>query len=141
MCNTCNSCGGLWNLFGGCGCNNGCGNTFNGNSQFICRDCNGNIWVRTSNGNSCCGCNACHSCNSSTWNNCGCNNSNGSLLTANGCGCNRACVTVCGNALTLSQNRSGCGSSNFCTDGDAYYARQFGLTNSGRNSCSCGCNG
>lgn len=133
MCNTCNSCSSLWNSFG-------CSNTFNRSLQSICRDCNGNIWVRAANGNSSCGCNAYHCCYPCACNTCGYNTSNANLATNNGYGCNRSCVTLCGNSFGLSQNRSGCGSSNFCVDGNAYYARQYGATNSGRSSYWCGYN-
>ena len=130
MCNTCNCCCGLWNLFGGCG------STFNRSSQSICRDCCGNIVVREGEGTTSCGCNACRSCDCHHG---FCSHYGDGLVSTNGYGCNRSCMTVCGNALTFPQSRSGCGSSYPCVDGDAYYARQFGMMNLGRGSCSCGC--
>ena len=72
---------------------NGCG------SQYMCRDCCGNVWVRTMN----CGCSGC--CNSCCHNGCnnGCGggvneNTNGSATGNNGNG-HFACVTFCGNTL------------------------------------------
>ena len=97
--------------------NNSCNSNWAWGSQRICRDCNGNIWVRTgSNGCGCsCGCSSC--CN------CGCNScsSNGNSTDANTNGNGNgngdgsfACVTFCGdyasNLLQTSTATSGSGS-------------------------------
>lgn len=119
-----------------CGCNNGCGNSlwnwlFGNNTQWLCRDCNGNIRV---NQRSCgCGCNNCCGCNN---NGCGCNGNNGtdtaSVFGNNGN--NRfACVTFCRN-----WNGSSTAFTTSNGDGDSYYARQFGLFSRRNSSCCCG---
>ena len=157
----CNSCtNSLWNLFSGnsCGCNNGCGCNSWGNWGFqrICRDCNGNIRVRNSCG---CsgntwnwdGCNSC--CNGNTWNwnngcnSCcnGCDNNNDAsvFFTRSGNG-NVRCVSFCNtnNTSNTSDTSNTSNRSSGCIDGNAFFARQFGLTSgrSGRSSCNCGCN-
>ena len=123
----CNFCSGLFNLTNrnsGCYQNRcGCNHNHCACGQYICRDCNGNICVRTTNASSCC-CNTCNTCN---------NNSNGSNGTSgNG---SVGCVLVCGNGLTaqsLNQcqsNTSYCNTGYYntgCVNGDAYYARQYG---------------
>lgn len=141
MCNTCNGNGTARN-------NDNCCCSCNGNScnfQRICRDCNGNIVVRNSN---CCGC-GCNSCG------CGCNGcGNGfwNLFGGNNrcCGCHHHCgCNNCGccsdnfrnrdiNVITFCGNRGSGASTAFATNGDDYYARQYGL-NSRRDRSSCCC--
>ncbi len=129
MCNTCgcnnnrsgNGCGccallneissAIRNLFtspcNSCGC--GCNNNRSGNGCGC--GCNGN----NRSGNGCgCGCN-----NNRSGNGCGCGCNNNRSGNGCGCGCNRS------NDLS---GYTGCG--NY----DSYYARQYGLCNSG---CSC----
>lgn len=131
MCNTCNTnarCFGrggyAWN---GCSnvftANGGCGYTqvTNGDVriQQIFRDCNGCLWIRV--------CNACP-CGQNT---CGCCNNNGAVSGNNGNGVNGGgygCVTFCG-ALSNTATASTVG------NGDAYYARQYGLCGSSRSCC------
>lgn len=171
-CSSCSGCcnNSLFNLLSGNSCGCGCSNGSTW-GQRTCRDGCGNIWVRQ--GNSCgwnngCGCNNSCGCN----NGCGCNgsgtfifnsgsdsfnnannnrNDNDNNNNNNRSGNNRnrnndnfACVTFCrdwdGNwGSNFAQTASG-------FNGDAYYARQYGLFSNGNNrsgrndrSCSCGC--
>ncbi|MBD5637025.1 MAG: hypothetical protein HDP28_04300 [Clostridia bacterium] len=112
MCNTC----GCNNNRSGNGC--GCCALLNELSSAIrnlftcpCNSCGCNGNNRSGNG---CGC-GCNNNRSGNGCGCGCNNNR----SGNGCGCNRSrdlsCFTNCGNY-------------------DSYYARQYGLCNSG---CSC----
>ena len=126
-CNTCNFCNSFLNS---CGCGVAtCGyNTSrSGGFQQICRDCNGNIWVRVTNENSC-GCHTCQRCRFYDNNGCG-----ATASTNYGTRCGS--VTNFGNGSGCSR---GCGGSVYsCVDGDAFFARQYGLTNTGRSSCGC----
>ena len=91
---------------------NGCVSTYNGcGNQFMCRDCNGNIWVRNT---SCCGCatSYCGGCNHTY---CGTNLLTDDTQTANtnqrnG---NFTCVTFCGDTAntfaTQASTTNGCG--------------------------------
>ena len=132
MCNTCNTgfngrcsngCGcccvgaSLLSALFGCGnCCNSCGS--NWGSQRVCRDCCGNLRIQQRALN-CCG-------YSGTWNNSSygcCSNGISSSVVSNGSSCCHSC---------------GCGSNTaqtFPISGDGYYARQYGLTNRGGNSC------
>ena len=140
MCNVCNSnfgtnttsgynCGGwLSSPFAlansGC-CQNACCMT-----QSVCRDANGCLRIRNAS-NGCCGCcNHC-CCGNGNGNSANANNGNGSTNANGGFVCYTVCGTHGGSATT----------STATIDGDAYYARQYGLCPYGVNrSCGCGCN-
>ena len=138
MCNTCNTtarscqnccsnsygCNGLFNLLNGNSCHyNGCSSWGGWGNQRICRDCNGNIWVRVSCGNSCCH----NSCGCHNGCSCGCNNGGSTAGNAsNGSGSFR-CITFCGNSDTSNTAST--------LNGDTYYARQYGLYGSNRSCC------
>ena len=147
MCNVCNSYGrtssycngGSWltslinglsttNSNGcGCGCNSCCGTT-----QRVCRDSYG--CLRIQNVQSGC-CNCCHNCHCCQQNCCN-NNSNGSTGNTNGNSNGNggfACITLCGN------QSYGTAQTTSAFNGEAYYARQYGLNAFG-NSRGCGCN-
>ncbi len=94
-------------------------NYFNGwGTQFMCRDCNGNIYARnvTNCGcSSCCRCNCCHNSCNCCQNGCGSNSGNDAATGNNGNG-NFTCVTFCGNTLngftqstTATTTNRGCG--------------------------------
>lgn len=135
MCNFCNTCSNNGRV--GCGCSsccNGNGSFWNWGRQSVCRDCNGNIWVNQRNT---CGC--------------GCSNGSGwSLASASSCGCNNGCGCN-GNGTDTASNGNGnggrftcvtyCGTNGLTTatsNGDLYYARQYGLYPFGYHS-GCGC--
>ena len=126
----CNSSRNTWQR-----CCNGCGNTTNTTTSGNCCGCNG--WGNTTNTNGC-GTNAL---------------TNGVYgiffpISTRQCYGRRTATLDCGNAVTWTNTTNGgCGCGcrqNLCTantssatiNGDAYYARQYGLTNSG---CGCGC--
>ena len=114
----------------GCGCNNGCnlltwlfGNGCRCRNNGCACACSQNT-ATTQNG---CGC----------WNTCNVCTQTGTQNTQNGCGCcssqgntrnNYVCVTYCGYANGQTTGLLG---------GDAYYARQYGLTTRGRSGCGC----
>lgn len=135
MCNTCNGNGTARNNCNCCcRCNGNCWNF-----QRICRDCNGNIVVRNSNGCCCNNCD-CNGCGSGFWNlfggnnRCGCNNNCGCGNC--GCGCNSRNNDI---NVTFCRNCWSGGSTAFATNGDDYYARQYGLNSRrDRSSCCCG---
>lgn len=111
MCNTCNH----YMQCGRCGYTNGYGHS-NGcswNTQSICRDCCGNIWVRVANGNT----------------------------QTNVCQCSCACQCGYSNAATNTNTNSNTNGvmGTYCVDGNAYYARQYAL-NGNTRSCGCGYN-
>ena len=124
------------NTTSGCGCNNGCDLlTWLFGNGCQCRN------------NSCaCSCSTAGTGTATTQNGCGCCNrcnNNGCLQNTaqnGGCCCNNGCqptyrrnnwvcVTYCGYANPTT----------FASNGDAYYARQYGLTSA--RTCGCGCNG
>lgn len=108
--NSCNSCCNRSGLFG-------CAR------QWICRDCNGNIFVNQRNS----GCGCCqHTCGCQ--HNCGCGCGNGTSGNSSGSNGGFACFTVCGNTNTATTTGNS----------DLYYARQYGLYPFGYNS-GCGC--
>ena len=102
--------------------NSGCG--WNGNGwtvERICRDCNGGLWIRV--GHTC-------SCHQTT---CGCCNGNGTTqnTTDNGTtGTGFGCVTFCGGL-----GNTGTATTTTALNGEAYYARQYGLCGRTRNCC------
>ncbi len=112
-----------------CGCNS-CAQSslWNTGYQCICRDGCGNIRVR-----SCCGCNTQSNCgcsnNCNCNNNCGCNNDN-SNNSSNSRGNGFTCFTFSGNNVN-SQNTG-----STVSNGDSYYARQYGLYSGSRCPCS-----
>ena len=115
------------NGYSGCGYgsyNNGCNSygLFGCARQWICRDCNGTIFVNQRNSG--CGCQ--HHCGCQQ--NCGCGCSNGTSGNSSGGNGGFACFTVCGNSNT----------STTLGNGDLYYARQYGLYPFGYNR-GCGC--
>ena len=127
----CNSSRNTWQR-----CCNGCGNT-----------------VNTTNTNGC-GCGCGNTVNTTNTNGCGTNAlTNGVYgiffpISTRQCYGGRTATLDCGNAVTWTNTTNGgCGCGcrqNLCTanassatiNGDAYYARQYGLTNCG---CGCGC--
>ena len=141
MCNVYNS-GGYGRM--GCLYGNGTGVTNTGNGgyacgcwngyyQRMCRDLCGNIVVRNTGcgcQRQCCGCPCYHGCggnNVGTGNN-GVTGNNGNGGT-NGNGVFR-CVTFCGygNGLGNNTQNTGTNGTATCGCGNAYYARQYGLT-------------
>ena len=119
MCNLYNV--GAWNTTAGCRTNYGC----YAGGQRMCRDCNGNVWVRITTDNcSCCGsCYYNNTCYGNNIYNTGCNScrergNTQNVATANG---GYGCITLCGisanttsqttnnNATTYPTRRCGCG--------------------------------
>ena len=114
--------------------NYGCGNYYNGwNGQYMCRDCNGNIWARNLTN---CGCHQCSCCGCS----CGCGNtqSNNGAATGNNGNSNTngngfTCVTFCGNTAAT-QTTATTDTTTGC------YNRGCGYNRCGWNRSGCGCN-
>ena len=75
MWNLCNSCSNVWRN-SGCGCR--CGSY-----QRVCRDCNGNIWVRVANS---CGCSQSYTCGYAQTNSCPCSSASSNANSANNAG-------------------------------------------------------
>lgn len=133
----CNSSRNTWQR-----CCNGCGNTAN-----------------TANTNSCgCYCGCGNTANTTNANGCGTNTlANGVYgiffpVSSRSCVVRRTTTLYCGNAGTWTNTANasgyGCGCRrNLCTtgdssatlNGDAYYARQYGLTANSGCGCGCGC--
>ncbi len=117
--------------------NYGCGRNYNGcNGQFMCRDCNGNIWARNITS---CGYNRCGGCG------CGCGcfgstfyNQNENAVVANNTGYGNhgfTCVTFCGNT-TATQTQTG--STTTTTNGCGTCNRGCGWNRCGWGRCGCG---
>ncbi|MBR2374999.1 MAG: hypothetical protein IKA88_01790 [Clostridia bacterium] len=129
-----------------CGCT-GCNfwNTlFNNGFQYICRDACGNI--RVNGGNTCsCGCGNTTTTNATT-NGCGCCYYNGNTQTnGTGCGCyhnyNTQQTTNGNYATGFGCCRRGWNVTDdvaTTTDGETYYARQYGCGQTRGNTCGCG---
>ena len=109
MCNLYNA--GAWNTAMGCRNNNG----YYAGGQRMCRDCNGNIWMRVTTNHGCCSC--CNNC----WDNvCGNASNVTNTQNSNGVTGGYGCVTLCGisanttlqaettNATTYPMRRCGC---------------------------------
>ncbi len=132
MCYTCST---NYNCGNSCGFLGGALNSLFNNTQYICRDCCGNVRVNPCHGNTF-ACNRCSRCGYNRSQSCchGCGNAN---TNANGNSGSFACVTYCGNYGANTANVNTMQTSQTNGGVDYYYARQYGLCGY-RNRCSCG---